>query len=192
MDSEKQARLERRERLDRLLADPGLMDTIVDHIANGGTLITLVEVWDVQYGKIINWINDDKDREKRYRKALNARAEWGEERILKELRDLGFVDLAQAYDDKGKLKLPHEMPPEIRRALAGIDVTEEFITVDGKQEVVGTTKKIKTYDKLRAIELLGKTQRMFVDRTETRAIVTLEDLVVESNGGDSESGEAGT
>lgn len=180
MDELKAKIQERKERTGRLLADPEVLEIICGHISNGGTAIDLAQTWDIRYSDIVNWINQDKERERRYRLALNARGEWGEERILKELRTLGFTDLSLAYDDNGKLKLPKDMPPEIRAAIAGIDVVEEFITVDGKPEVVGQTKKLKLVDKLKAIELLGKTQRMFVDRTENSTIVSLEDLVVGS------------
>lgn len=168
------------EREAQILADPMLLDVICDHVANGGTLIELAKTFDVTHALLIRWIRKDKDRSKRYDQARLDRDEWSIERILQELRTIGYVDLREAYDERGALKPMHELPETLARAIAGVDVVEEYQTIDGKPEHIGSTKKLKLIDKLKALELMGKQLRMFIDRHETSTVVSLADLVMES------------
>ena len=69
-----------------------------------------------------------------------------------------------------------------RRAISGLDVEER------DDDGVGVTaKKVKVWDKLKALELMGKTQAMFKDRVDVGGVLSLEDLVM----GSIEGGEEG-
>lgn len=100
--------------------------------------------------------------------------------ILEELLRLARVDIAGAYDKDGKLLPVHMMAEDVRRAIASIDVFEEFEGVGRDREYVGDTKKLKFYDKTKALELLGKHLKLFTDVTEHKGKLTLEELVVEA------------
>lgn len=100
--------------------------------------------------------------------------------ILKELLLIAKTDLSMAYDEKGNLKPIHEMPPEIRRAIAGIDVFEEFEGVGRERVKVGETRRIKLWDKPKALETLGKHLKLWTDKVELSGKVTLENLVMGS------------
>lgn len=177
----------RRARLERTMAkldEEDLLDVICDHVACGGSVVDLCDTWDVQYHRIVTWVYDKNfpARKDAYESALQHRVEWMKSRILGELKAIGLVDIRGAYDDNGNLLDIKQMPPEIARVIAGVDVCEEFSTVDGKPEKIGTTKKLKLWDKLRAIELLGKNLTMFkeaVDHNHSGKF-TLEDLVAGS------------
>ena len=80
-------------------------------------------------------------------------ADW----VLKRLADEAEADVADLYDDDGRLKPVKDWPPIWRKGLvAGIDVVEEYETVDGVKERVGFVKKLKLSDRIRRIELIGK------------------------------------
>lgn len=148
--------------------DPKTIDTIFDNIANGGSLIDLCELWNASYVLILRWIYDDAIRTKRYQDALDARNEWVVQRLLSELKSLAFVDVRLLFDEKHKLLPPEKWPVDVARAIAGIDADATGVT------------KVKLYDKLKSIELLGKDLGRFIQKHEVSAKVTLEDLVAGS------------
>jgi phage terminase small subunit len=89
------------------------------------------------------------------------RCEVSADRVLQELARIAFADPAAAYGPDGKLLSVREMPPETRSALAGMDVEEGG---DGK-----VTRKVKTWGKVQALELLGKHLGMFTEKVEHSA-----------------------
>ena len=60
----------------------------------------------------------------------------------------------------------HEIPEEIRRAISGLETFEEFEGFGKDREKIGDTKKLKFWDKPRALELLGKHLGLFVDKVD--------------------------
>lgn len=101
--------------------------------------------------------------------------------ILHELLILAKVDLSEAFDDLGHLRPIKEIPENVRRAISNVEVFEEF-EGSGKNKVyIGQTKKIKFWDKTKALELLGKHLKLFIDQHEVTHKRSLEDLLQESN-----------
>ena len=86
------------------------------------------------------------------------RTEITQDRVLKELALIAFIDIKDAFDEDGSLLPISKMPEDIRRAIGGMDYT----TIGD----VGGTSKIKLIDKKSALELLGKHMKLFTDRTE--------------------------
>ena len=78
------------------------------------------------------------------------------ERALTEIARVAFSDLRKLYNEDGSLMLPHEWPEEAAGAVAGVEVVEEFEGKGTDRKLVGYTKKVRTYDKVRALELLSK------------------------------------
>lgn len=96
------------------------------------------------------------------------KAELTVDRVVNELCNIAFFDIKNLYDENGQLMNIHDMPEETRRAISGIETNE----IKNKRGViVGLTRKVKTNDKIRALELLGKFKQMFVDRIEERKTV---------------------
>lgn len=170
-------KLSMKEKFEKLCADAETLDTIEAHISNGGSLIDLCETWGVRYSDIVKWLNTDDKRKKLFLSALDARAEWAVQRILAELNSIAFTDITKIFDENHELLPPDKWPKSISRAVAAIDVSELFDYEDNQKIKVGNLKKVKLYDKTKAIELLGRDLGRFINRHELSGKLTLEDLV---------------
>ena len=74
--------------------------------------------------------------------------------VLTRLAQEVSADIADLYDDAGKVKPIKEWPLIWRQGLvAGIDTSEE---TDGEGKTVVTVSKIKLSDRIKRLELLGK------------------------------------
>jgi phage terminase small subunit len=86
-------------------------------------------------------------------KRASDRAEATHERILREEMRLAYFDPAGLVDDNGKPLRLHELPEDVRRAIAGLEVVEQ---------ADGTLKfKYRFNDKGRSLERLEKICGMF-------------------------------
>ena len=101
------------------------------------------------------------------------------ERVLEELMKLAIFDPGKLYDDDGNRIPVHRLDPDTRAAVAAV----EDETVDGPGRVRTMTQKVKMADKVRALELLGKNQKLFTDKVEHDGHVTLEQLVCGTHAG---------
>jgi len=99
------------------------------------------------------------------------------ERVLQEIQRISCCDIGQAFNEDGTLKPLKDMPEDVRRAISAIEIEEkrEADSDDGK--VFGTVKKIKFWDKNKAIEMAGKYHKLFTDKVEHSGSVTLEQLI---------------
>ena len=80
-------------------------------------------------------------------------ADW----LLMRLAAEAYADIADLYDQSGALKPVHMWPEIWRKGLvAGIDVHQEYIYVDGDKVPDGVVTKIKLSDRIRRLELIGK------------------------------------
>lgn len=160
--------------IDELLSNnENVMNQIVSHISNGGSLIDLAEVWDVRYSDLVNWIDADKNMLTRYTNAVAARDEWIKQRMLKELQTIAFSNTKKLFNDDGKFKNPKEWEDETGASIESISIVQKQGS-DGSSE---ESFKIKNHSKLKAIELYGKHLKMFTDRVEVEGEFKLEDLL---------------
>lgn len=72
--------------------------------------------------------------------------------IVSTLSDMLRFDVAELYDENGKLKNIHSIPKKARIMISQLETDE--IKVKGL--VVGSIKKVKIFDKLQAVEKLMK------------------------------------
>lgn len=110
-------------------------------------------------------------------KKIEEKVELSAERVLAELSLLAFVDLGKAYDDRGNLLAVRDIPDDVRRALAGLEVDELWEGSGEDRRQIGVTRKVKLLDKIRALELLGKRFKLWVDRVEHSADEELTELL---------------
>lgn len=121
----------------------------------------------------------------RLRKNAEEKAEWNAADILKEIARVAFLDPAGAFNKDGSLKPIHEMPEDVRRAVAGVDVVEmaggmqinlkpgkaakpgEQLKTEGElKHVAMYTKKIRFVSKMDALQLAGRHFKMFTDKMQ--------------------------
>lgn len=117
----------------------------------------------------------------RLKEIRSIRTEITADKVLTETYLLASSDIQEAFDETGALKPIREIPARIRKAIASIEVEKLFeYTGTGKdreKEHVGYTQKIKLWDKVKTLELLGKHLELFKDRVEHSGTLTLEQMV---------------
>lgn len=86
--------------------------------------------------------------------------------VLFELLRIARSDLGGAFDDNGNLLPIREIPEDVRRAMAGVETFEEFDGQGAQRVKVGETRKVKFWDKTRALELLAKHLGLLVDKVD--------------------------
>lgn len=167
-------------RLHRLITNPTTLHAFCAYLANGGSPIEWCEEQGVAWSDVHWWVQADPVRRQLYESAMDARNEWAIQRILQELRTLGLADVKLLFDSQGNVRPLEEIPASARLAIAGIEIEELYGGRGENREPLGRLKKVKLYDKLRALELLGKHLKMFIDRLEVSGGLKLEDLFVKS------------
>lgn len=80
------------------------------------------------------------------------------ERIQKEYDRIAFFDPKFLFNENGTFKNIHEMDEDTVRGIAYIEIIE---IKNKKGEVIGVVKKIKTCNKLSALDSLAKIHSMF-------------------------------
>jgi len=92
----------------------------------------------------------------------SKRTEITQDRVLAELAKIGFSDLRRTLDECGNLKGPQDWDDETASAIASIEVVVRSVgsNADGEREVEHLAK-VKTWDKLSALEKIGKHLGMF-------------------------------
>lgn len=88
------------------------------------------------------------------------RTEITQDRVLRELAKLAFLDIRKAFDSDGVLKSVHELDDDTAAAVAGLDVIE----MSSEDDKTCRLKKIKLSDKRAALELIGRHLGMFNDK----------------------------
>lgn len=98
---------------------------------------------------------------------------------MKEMARLAFHDPGQLFDDDGNLIPIKDLPEDARRAISSLDVDELW---DGRGEdrrQVGSTKKVRLWDKVSALEKLARIAGMFEkDNRQKRAELSIQVAVV--------------
>lgn len=93
-------------------------------------------------------------------KDLEIDAHWTMQRIA---RTAG-ANLADCLDEAGQLQNLKDLPPEVQITVASLKTLKtNVVSGDGKQE---TTREIKLWDKMRALELLARHFDLVTDKHE--------------------------
>lgn len=163
--------------------NPDTMAGLCEHVANGGDLLDLCDLWGVPFSRVHRWIYEDQGRAERFKDALEIKTLWSIERVIKELQAIALVDVGRAYEGN-KLKPMDQIPEDVRRCIVAVE--SEEITAGG--QFVGYVRRVKWSDKLKALETLGRRFALWIDRIKaTDKGESLEDLLdatIKDNGGE--------
>jgi phage terminase small subunit len=85
--------------------------------------------------------------------------DFSKERTLLEMGRLAFSDIRKFYNEDGSLKPIHELDDDAAAALSGFEV-EEMMFGD---IAVAKVKKIKRWDKTKALEMYAKYHKIYTD-----------------------------
>jgi hypothetical protein len=141
------------------IASPDFLQTVTEWVAAGGSLTNLCEERGLRYAAVFTALHLPEHKDL-WEAALKARSEWMIESVLTEVRKVASLNIKDAFDEDGRLLPLDKMPPHVSAAIASVDTYE----LEGKN--AGTLKRVKFYDKLKAIELLGKNLKIWVERHE--------------------------
>ena len=81
------------------------------------------------------------------------------DRLVDELVAIGFTDPLSIFDDDDNLLPIRKWPEDMRRALSGIEILEEFQGQGAEREYIGRVKKVKFWDKNVALSTIAKLRR---------------------------------
>ena len=76
--------------------------------------------------------------------------------VLGKLADMINFDIAEIYDDEGRLKPIKDIPKPHREMINSVKVYEDFMNIGGQREKIGETKEVKILNKLDVIEKFMK------------------------------------
>ena len=152
-------------------------DTILGHIANGGSISGLAKLWQCTYKTVHAKLLEIDPNGTHLANAIKIAETRDKDLITQTLRSSLGSSAVEAYNEDGTLKPLDQWPEELQASLTGIDIEERYDPKTGNLQ--GTSKKVKFTDKLKAIELLGRERNMF-NKTKVEVEVSLEALVAES------------
>lgn len=90
------------------------------------------------------------------------------ERVIQEFARVALVDPAQAFDGNGNLLSISDMPADLRRGIASIEIKTQTYG-KGDNETEETTHKIRFWDKNKALENLGKHLGVYSEDNKQKA-----------------------
>lgn len=118
------------------------------------------------------------------RRALRKSTNINQQKIVKELARIGFLDPADLFDDFGALRHIQEVPIAARKAIAQIDVFTEYSGRGEDKEVIGHTTRIKFVDKKGALDSIARILGCFQqDKIDTDGVAKLMEMIGEARGG---------
>lgn len=133
----------------------------------------------------------------RHQAARAERLQINADQVIRELSRVGYTDIRGLFNENGCAKPIQEWPEDLARAVAGVEVYEEFENIrDGfecytcgrisTRALIGYTKKFKLWDKPKALNLLGLDEGRFKQKHEHEVEISLADLVAASTGAEGE------
>ena len=88
------------------------------------------------------------------------------ERWQQEIDRCALIDPRKLFDTHGNPMDIPDLSDDEACGIAGFEIVEEFSGKGAERVPVGYTRKYKLVDKLRALELAGKTRGYYIDRSE--------------------------
>lgn len=105
------------------------------------------------------------------------------EDIIKELANIGFSDVRKIFNQNGGLKEIQELDDNAAACISSVESDELYEGVGQDREQVGETKKVKLWDKIKALELLGKYKRLWNEDSPLKDLLTGVSVIVNKSYG---------
>ena len=103
--------------------------------------------------------------------AVRKANELSPARILEELRRIALFDYAGCYDENGKLKPIHQLPPEARACIASVETRRiNLESGDGQTDEV---TRIRLVDKTKALAMLAEHLQLLVPRLDVNGTIVI-------------------
>lgn len=99
-------------------------------------------------------------------KEIEKRTEVTQDRVIKELAKIAFLDIRKLYTDNGQLKNVADLDSDTAGAISSLETLEEYDGYGDDREKIGDTQKVKLLDKTKALELLGRHLGIFNDKLD--------------------------
>lgn len=135
---------------------------LVDHLGNGGDEIEFCQMQKIRLSDFKKWIRQSAERTQIYQAALLARDEWMDAAILRQLRFLSQFDIRTVFGDRGEMLPPSEWGDAAGAVISGFEVVETF---DADGELTGYVKKVKLWDKTKAIDKSVQLRNEMIERS---------------------------
>lgn len=142
---------------------PNLLEEVCASMVNGANIIDLCAEKNLDYGTFMLWIHNDKQRENAFNKAMDDRNCFYVQQIINELQKIMTLDVVEIFKESGAVKGFKDIPKDISLAIKNIKVQEIY---NNEGENIGCIKSIEFHDKIKALEMLGKSLQMFIERRD--------------------------
>jgi phage terminase small subunit len=124
-------------------------------------------------------LNKPKIREaiKAAEAVILSRVRISAEKTLNELGKIAFADLRNVFDEHGRLIPPSQWPDTVAGAISSIKVKQITDGEDAEGNPIGAQViEMKLWDKVSALNSLGKHFGLLVDKTEETHIIRFESM----------------
>ncbi len=124
---------------------------------------------DAKVRQRIQWLQENRAR----------KADFTELKLLRELKRIALFDIRKIYTESGALKPVTEWDSDTAAAVNAVEVEKLFgMNDEGRKAHIGYTVKVKTSDKIAAIEKLMKYFGMLETPTEQVGVTNIENQQV--------------
>ena len=96
------------------------------------------------------------------------------EGVMKHLVACATLDPADFFDDEGNVRPISQIPKYARLAVSGLTVEDKL---DREGNPVGKKITLKFNDRLKALELIGKTEAMFTEKVQVDTTLTISQII---------------
>lgn len=101
------------------------------------------------------------------------RTQVTQDRVVEELARLAFSDLRSLFKPDGTMKQPRELTAKEAACLSSIECFEKFEGAGEGRKQAGTVVKVRLWDKLAALDKLGRHLGMWTERMALEAFLAL-------------------
>lgn len=116
----------------------------------------------VQGSRMLTNVNLQKYLQSKKERVI-AKLEVSQERVLQEINRVALQDARKFFYEDGSLIPIHLLDDDAAAVIAGMDIEELFEYEDGQKNKIGHVKKIKRWDKMKALEMLAKHYKIYSD-----------------------------